>query len=139
MTFLKVQVDAVSVVWLVEEAAAELSLPRGLRLDTNDLAGKSFRRVTSLRLPEGSAKLLLSSKQDQSKWIEAADAQLDVDLDIYSTPCGWRESARKQTEFISEQDAPTGRAKILYTQECDPTESSTLRPGMTCIVLLLYD
>ena len=139
MTFLKVQVDTVNAVWLAGEAAAELSLPNGLRFDTNDLAGKSFRRVTSLRLPEGSAKLLLSSKQDRSRWIEAADARLDVDLDIYSTPTGWRESARRQTEFISEQDAPTGRAKILYMQECDSAESSTLRPGMTCIVSLLYD
>ncbi|KAI0663325.1 hypothetical protein C8Q70DRAFT_1102776 [Cubamyces menziesii] len=129
VTFLKVQVDTVNAVWLAGEAAAELSLPNGLRFDTNDLAGKSFRRVTSLRLPEGSAKLLLSSKQDRSRWIEAADARLDVDLDIYSTPSGWRESARRQTEFISEQDAPTGRAKILYVQECDSAESSTLRPG----------
>ncbi|KAI0368271.1 hypothetical protein BV20DRAFT_969313 [Pilatotrama ljubarskyi] len=129
VTFLKIQVDTVNVVWLVGEAAAELSLPEGLRIDMNDLAGKSYRRVTSVRLPQGTVKLLLTSKQDHSRWIEAASMGLDVDADIYSAPPGWRELARRQTDFIAEQDALTGRAKILYTQEEDPTEASMLRPG----------
>lgn len=100
----------------------------------NDLAGKSFRKVTSLRLPEGTVRLLLASKQDRARWIEAADAQLSVDLDIYSAPPGWQDAARRQMDFIAEQDHPTGRAKILYMEEGDPVDSSRLRPGMTCIV-----
>ncbi|KAI0358672.1 hypothetical protein OH77DRAFT_1587674 [Trametes cingulata] len=129
VTFLKVTVDTVNAVWLVGEAAAELNLPEGLRFDMNDLAGKSYRRVTSLRLPEGTTRLLLASKQDHSRWLEAADMQFDVDVDIYSAPAGWRESARRQTDFIAEQDALTGRAKALYMLEDDLTEASILRPG----------
>ncbi|KAI0633565.1 hypothetical protein C8Q77DRAFT_1157760 [Trametes polyzona] len=129
VTFLKVQIDSVNMIWLADGAAAELALPAGLRLDMNDLAGKSYRKVTSVRVPEGAAKLLLASKQDRARWIEAADAQLSIDLDIYSAPPGWRESAQKQTNFIAEQDRITGRAKILYVEEEDPADSSTLRPG----------
>ncbi|KAL1942384.1 hypothetical protein VTO73DRAFT_5986 [Trametes versicolor] len=129
VTFLKIQVESVNVVWLANGAAAELALPAGLRLDMNDLAGKEFRKVTSLRLPEGTARLLLASKQDRARWVEAANACLSVDLDIYSAPPGWRDSARKQADFIAEQDRLTGRAKILYAAEGDPADSSKLRPG----------
>lgn len=69
VTFLKIQVESVNVVWLANGAAAELVLPAGLRLDMNDLAGKEFRKVTSLRLPEGTARLLLASKQDRARWV----------------------------------------------------------------------
>ncbi len=100
----------------------------------NDLAGKEFRKVTSLRLPEGTVRLLLASKQDRGRWVEAANACLSVDLDVYSAPPGWRDSARKQADFIAEQDRLTGRAKILYAADGDPASSSRLRPGMTCIV-----
>ncbi|CDO69204.1 hypothetical protein BN946_scf185042.g106 [Trametes cinnabarina] len=129
VTFLKVQVDTVNVVWLVGEAVAELTLSDGLRLDRNDLAGKSFSQVTSLRLPDGTAKLLLASKQDRSRWIEAADARIDVDVDVYSAPPGWREAAKRQTDFVAAEDAPTGRARILYMQDKDTSEASGLRPG----------
>ncbi|KAI0762082.1 hypothetical protein BD413DRAFT_680921 [Trametes elegans] len=129
VTFLKVQVDTVNAVWLAGDAAVELTLPGGLRLDMNDLAGKSFRKVTSIRLPDGAAKLLLSSKQDRTRWIEAADVRVDADIDIYSAPIGWRESAQLQTDFIIKQDALTGRARILYAHEEDSTEASVLRPG----------
>ena len=129
---MKVTIDSVNAVWNVGNAAAELSLPSGLRIDTNDLAGKTFRKVTGIRVPKGTVKLLLASKQDRPRWLETADAQLDVDIDIYSTPPGWQESARRQTEFIAAQDALTGRAKILYTPEDPMNPSHRLRPGMTC-------
>ncbi|KAI0665956.1 hypothetical protein C8Q78DRAFT_985325 [Trametes maxima] len=129
VTFLKVQIDAVHAVWAAGEAAAELALPNGLRFDSNDLAGKTFRKVTSLRIPEGSVKVLLSRKQDRARWIEAADAQLDIDLDVYSAPPNWRDSADRQTRFIAEQDVLTQRAKILYTHEDNLTDASRIRPG----------
>ena len=139
MTFLKVNVDTVNVVWSVGNAAAELTLPNGLRIDMNDLAGKTFRKVTGVRIPRCAVKLLLASKQDRARWIEAADARFDVDIDIYSAPPGWEESARLQTEFLAQQDALTGRAKILYTLEDPAMPSQRLRPGMTCIVHLGRD
>ncbi|KAI0645908.1 hypothetical protein C8Q79DRAFT_910949 [Trametes meyenii] len=129
VTFLKVQIDAVNAVWAAGEAAVELALPSGLRFDSNDLAGKTFRKVTSLRVPEGSIKLLLSLKQGHSRWIEAADAQFDIDLDIYSAPPQWRDSAKHQTQFIAKQDVLTRRAKVLYASEDDPASTSRLRPG----------
>ncbi|KAI0743929.1 hypothetical protein C8Q80DRAFT_1355680 [Daedaleopsis nitida] len=129
VTFLQVRIDSVNVVWTVGNAAAELTLQRGLRIDMNDLAGKTFRKVTGIRLPEATAKLLLASKQDRGRWIEAADARLDVDIDIYSSPPGWQESAQLQTEFITEQDATTGRVKILYSHEDTTISSQRLRPG----------
>ncbi|KAI0829807.1 hypothetical protein BC628DRAFT_1477689 [Trametes gibbosa] len=129
VTFLKVQVESVNAVWVTGGAAAELTLPRGLRLDMNDLAGKSFRKVTSLRLPEATVRIILASRQDRTRWIEVADARVDVNLDLYSAPPGWQESARRQADFIAEQDHLTGRAKILYMEEEDPACSSRLRPG----------
>lgn len=139
VTFLKVKIDSVNAVWSVDGAAVEFSLPHGLRIDSNDLAGKSFRKVTGIRLPEGTVKLLLASKLDRSRWLEAGDARFDVDLDIYSAPLGWHESARLQTEFIAKQDAETGRAKVLYTPEDALSATHRLRPGMTCIVHLVCD
>ena len=139
MTFLKVDVDTVNVVWTVGNAAAELTLPHGLRIDMNDLAGKTFRKVTGVRLPQCTVKLLLASKQDRARWIEAADARFDVDIDIYSAPPDWEESARLQTEFLAQQDALSGRAKILYMSEDSTMPSQRIRPGMTCIVHLGRD
>ena len=134
VTFLKVTVDSINAVWSVGNAAVELSLPEGLRIDTNDLAGKTYRKVTGLRLPQATVKLLLSAKQDRTRWIEAADARLDVDIDIYSAPLGWQEAAGRQTRFIATQDAITGRARILYTPEDPNVPVHKLRPGMTCTV-----
>ncbi|RDX54978.1 hypothetical protein OH76DRAFT_1397305 [Lentinus brumalis] len=129
VTFLKVNVDTVNVVWAVGNAAAELALPSGLRLDMNDLAGKTFRKVTGIRLPRCAVKLLLASKQDSARWIEAADVRFDVDIDIYSAPPGWEESARLQAAFLAQQDALTGRARILYLPEDPSMPSQRIRPG----------
>ncbi len=139
VTFLKVNVDSVNIVWTVGNAAAELALPSGVRIDMNDLAGKTFRKVTGVRLPRCAVKLLLASKQDRARWIEAADAHFDVDIDIYSAPPGWEESARLQAAFLAQQDALTGRARILYLPEDPSMPSQRIRPGMTCIVHLGRD
>ncbi|KAH9929533.1 uncharacterized protein BXZ73DRAFT_47994 [Epithele typhae] len=129
VTFLKVKIDSVNAIWSVGTAAAEFSLPSGLRIDMNDLAGKTFRKVTGIRLLSGIVRLFLASKQDHARWLETGDVKFDVDVDIYSAPLGWRESAMRQIEFIVEQDAATGRAKILYSPEDLATPSHRLRPG----------
>ena len=134
VTFLKVRIDTVNIVWSVNNAALEITLQEGLRFDSNDLAGKTFRKVTGIRLPQATAKLLLASKQDRTRWVEAADAHFDADIDIYSSPPGWQETAQQQTDFVALQDAITGRAKILYSLEDQPNTAQRLRPGMTCIV-----
>ncbi|KAH9930383.1 hypothetical protein B0H21DRAFT_878964 [Amylocystis lapponica] len=114
VTFLNFLVDTVNVVWLVDGAAAELSFPKGLRISSNDLAGKFHRKVTSIRLPHASVKALLASRKSGT-WYEATDVIVDANIDIYSAPPGWKESARAQTEFLAAQDNLTGRARFCYS------------------------
>ncbi|KAH8080285.1 hypothetical protein BXZ70DRAFT_901408 [Cristinia sonorae] len=117
VTFLKVCLGSVNVVWNVDSAAVEFALPEGLRIDTNDLAGKTYGKVTSLRIPQASLKTLLASPSSASVWYEAMSVTADGNLDIYSAPPGWREKAAAQTAFISRQDSHTLRARFMYMSE----------------------
>ncbi|OBZ68136.1 hypothetical protein A0H81_11866 [Grifola frondosa] len=132
VTFLKVSLDSLNVVWVAGNAAAELSLPDGLRIDSNDLAGNSYRKVFCFRLPLANVKALLAPNKHTPIWYEAADLKLDANLDIYSAPAGWRESAVAQTKFVIAQDALTERAKVLY--DSDSLSAEALRPGHGALV-----
>lgn len=101
-------------VWHVGGAAVEFALPDGLRLDSNDLAGKTYGKVTSIRVPQVRLKTLLDSPSSSSVWHEAMSMSGDVCLDIYSAPPGWQEKAHQQTAFIARQDQPTLRARFMY-------------------------
>ncbi|KAI0699566.1 hypothetical protein BC835DRAFT_1412549 [Cytidiella melzeri] len=114
VTFLKVAVDQFNLVWHVDNAAAELSLPKGLRLDFNDLAGKSHKSVTSVRVPQASVKLLLSRAAEMNDWHEAMNVLLDLNVDLYSAPTGWMKKAQAQAEFLVAQDSYTERVMFLY-------------------------
>ncbi|KAI0342100.1 hypothetical protein BDW22DRAFT_1358216 [Trametopsis cervina] len=114
VTFFKFAVDQVNIVWHAGNAAAELSLPKGLRLDHNDVAGKNYKSVTSIRIPQASTKLLISRSEDQNDWHEAMNARLDLNVDMYSTPPGWQDKARAQSEFLAAQDSHTERVMFLY-------------------------
>jgi len=102
------------VIWLAGHAALEISLSRGLAVETNDLAGKFHRKVTSLRVPQIYCKVLITTPSGRHNWLEAAQFAFDANLDIYSAPAGWRESGRVQADFIRSQDVLTGRAKLLF-------------------------
>lgn len=135
VTFLKVSIDGLDLVWKAGGAALNFCAPKGLRIDFNDLAGKTYKKVNSIRLRQGVLKLLLASGPNQSSWLEAAHAEVDCCIDLYRAPKGWQEAARKQAKFFVEQDAPTGRAKRLivlhgWTEEFrrEPTGSSSLFP-----------
>ncbi|KZT28945.1 hypothetical protein NEOLEDRAFT_1057065 [Neolentinus lepideus HHB14362 ss-1] len=117
VTFLKVSVDAIAFVWLAGDSALEILVPQGLSLNTNDLAGKLYRKVTTLRLPEAMAKGLRSSGPARRLWLEAVSFTVDLNLDMYSRPDGWQQTAHTQAGFVSTQDVLTGRAKILYAQK----------------------
>lgn len=112
-TFLKVVVDGLDLVWKAGGAALHFCASRGVRIDFNDLAGKVYKKVNSIRLRQGVLKLLLASGPNQSSWLEAAHAEIDCCIDLYRAPKGWQEAARKQAKFMVEQDAPTSRAKRL--------------------------
>jgi len=114
VTFLKISLNALDAIWLAGHAALEVSLPCGLSLEMNDLAGTYYRRVTSLRVPQVCLKVLITTPSGRHTWLEAAQFASDASLDIYSAPAGWRESGRVQADHILSQDVLTGRAKFLF-------------------------
>lgn len=100
-------------VWKAGGAALHFYAPKGVRIDFNDLAGQTYKKVNSIRLRQGILTLLLASGPNQSSWLEAAHVEVDCCVDLYKAPKGWQEAAQSQAEFVVEQDAPTGRAKQL--------------------------
>jgi hypothetical protein len=114
VTFLKFSLDALDATWLAGHAALEVSLPRGLSLEMNDLAGTYYRKMTSLRVPQICLKVLITTPSGRHTWLEAAQFASDANLDIYSAPAGWRESRSVQADYIRSQDVLTGRAKFLF-------------------------
>jgi len=113
VTLLKVTVDGLDLVWKAGGAALHFCVSRGIRIDFNDLAGKTYKKVNSIRLRQGTLKLLLASGPNQSSCLEAAHVELGCCVDLYRAPKGWQEVAQNQAQFFVEQDAPTGRAKQL--------------------------
>ena len=104
------------------------SLPGGIRLDSNDLGGLYHRKVTSLRIPEVSIKVLLSTTTGSNRWLEAGEFLTDLSLDIYTAPDGYRDMARAQTAYVEDQDRLTGRARQMFAplrpQDVDSHSSS---------------
>ncbi|KIO15976.1 hypothetical protein M407DRAFT_234321, partial [Tulasnella calospora MUT 4182] len=117
ITFLKVSLQSVDIVLKDADAVLHLKLPRGLRLDYNDLAGKTYQKVMSLRLPLFQAQNLLRSPYKHDDWFEVASASMDLCSDIYFSPAGWEESAARQLRFVLEQDSLTKRLKFLYSRD----------------------
>lgn len=113
VTLLKVTVDGLDLVWKAGGAALHFCVSRGIRIDFNDLAGKTYKKVNSIRLRQGTLKLLLASGPNQSSWLEAVHVEFGCCVDLYRAPKGWQEAAQNQAQFFVEQDAPTGRAKQL--------------------------
>lgn len=117
VSFLSVSLGCVDIVWDAGLAAVHLRLAEGLTVHNNDWAGSSYRKVTSIRIPITTLSLLLASSFKSGSWVEAAYADVDVSLDIYSSPAGWEESARLQKAFIEFQDAQTGRFAALFNHK----------------------
>jgi hypothetical protein len=135
---LKISVDAVDTTWQLGNTALQFTAPKGLRIDSNDVAGRLYRKVTSVRLRHGCVKLLLASRPSQSVWLEAAQINWDVSLDLYDAPSGWREAARSQAEFIAAQDAPTGRAKALIAVH-GLSKRSTVYHGRSVLSTIFFE
>jgi hypothetical protein len=142
VTFLKVAIDGLDLVWNTGGAALHFCASRGVRIDFNDLAGKAYKKVNSIRLRQGTFKLLLASGSNQSSWLEAAHVEVDCCIDLYRAPKGWQEAARKQAKFVVEQDASTGRAKQLimlhgwtgeFKREPTGLSSNTMRLCSGCL------
>ncbi|KAK2463228.1 hypothetical protein APHAL10511_004883 [Amanita phalloides] len=116
VTFYKVSIKEIDATWRTEHAALSVVIPLGLKVDSNDLGSQFHQRITSVRIPDIVAKLLISGKQERSPWLEAAVFEAHVSLDLYSAPHGHGSHVRTQTEFIKEQDRETGRAQRMFGQ-----------------------
>lgn len=107
---------SVEAIWKAEQAALLVRLPKGIKLDRNDLGTNLYKRVTSLRLPGVAVKILLTGTPRPKTWLEAAEIGSDVYMDIYSSPYNHQAVTRAQLAFIEEQDSLTGRAKRIFEQ-----------------------
>lgn len=125
VTFLKLSIESVDVTWLAGLSAIQISLSQGLSVDNNNVPGKQHQSVTSIQAPQVVCRILLTSETARPSWLEAAEISFDVYLDIYSAPKGWKERGIKQSEFIREQDKPTGRAKRMMEAANSSTNLST--------------
>lgn len=104
---------AIDVTWLAGHAALEIALPHGLVLQVNDLAGKLYRKVTSLRISHISLRVLITAV-GRPRWLEAAHFSSDASIDMYSAPAGWKKSAHAQANFVRAQDILTRRVNFMF-------------------------
>lgn len=115
MTFLNVSLGILDATWLAGQTALNVTLPKGVHFQSNDLASQLYRKVLSIKVPAASIKILLAPPNGRDSWWEAASVSFDVNLDMYSSPLGWKDTARAQTEFILREDCLTGRMSDLFT------------------------
>ncbi|KAG6845925.1 hypothetical protein H0H87_000731 [Tephrocybe sp. NHM501043] len=99
--------------WRAGNAALVIDLPRGIKVDSNDLGGRYHRKATSIRVPEIYIKLLLTSSLHTDRWLEALNLFADAYMDMYSAPCGYRQISKAQLSYIEEQDRLTERARRM--------------------------
>lgn len=91
-----------------------VQLPRGLKVDHNDLSTQHYHKITSLKFPMISVRFLLTSSAGRNAWLEASCLHLNVYADIYSVPNDHTLKAHNQRDFIAEQDKSTGRAQRIF-------------------------
>ncbi|KAG2150597.1 hypothetical protein DEU56DRAFT_37144 [Suillus clintonianus] len=121
-TFIRFSTSHIDATWSAGATAVNLSLPSGLSVHTNDLEGQFCGKLTSVRLPIASLKILLSSRDSKTIWCEAADLSTDINLDIYRSP---KTRNPSQMDFIKGQDELTHRAQYLL-DEVERARSASL-------------
>jgi hypothetical protein len=135
VSFLSVSLGLLNLVWYAGDAAVHICLPKGVSVQNNDRAGLSFRKVTSIRVPQAVAQVMIPSPNDDKRWIEAACMHADLHADVYSAPRDWRESAQTQKNFIEAEDTSTGRLQALFN---DSKGDCALLMGSCMPVLMCY-
>ncbi|KAG1765509.1 hypothetical protein EV702DRAFT_1283104 [Suillus placidus] len=113
VTFIRFSTSHVDATWSVGATAVNLSIPSGFSVHTNDLEGQFCGKLTSVRLPLVSLKILLSSRDSKTSWCEAADLSTDINLDIYRSP---KVHNLSQMDFMKGQDELTHRAQHLLDE-----------------------
>lgn len=113
VTFIRFSTGLVDATLSAGATAINLSIPLGLSVHTNDLEGQFCGKLTSVRLPIASLKVLLSSNASKTTWCEAADLSADINMDIYRSS---KTRNPSQIDFIQGQDELTHRAQFLLDQ-----------------------
>ncbi|KAG1839020.1 hypothetical protein DFJ58DRAFT_813100 [Suillus subalutaceus] len=113
VTFIRFSTSHVDATWSAGATAVNLSIPSGFSVHTNDLEGQFCGKLTSVRLPLVSLKILLSSRDSKTSWCEAADLSTDINLDVYRSP---KVRNLSQMDFMKEQDELTHRAQHLLDE-----------------------
>ncbi|KAH8828053.1 hypothetical protein DL96DRAFT_1601498 [Flagelloscypha sp. PMI_526] len=116
VTFLKVVLGHVDLVWNAGRAALAVRLQQGLALDNNDIAGLYHKKITSIRLPQLTIKVLVDKGSAGAHWLEAGEVALDANMDIYSAPPGWHLKAFEQTKLVEREDSETHRFQRIFAQ-----------------------
>ncbi|KAF5386043.1 hypothetical protein D9615_002215 [Tricholomella constricta] len=114
VTFLKFSLKSVDITWRAGQAALVITLPSGIKVDSNDVGGQYYRKAISLRITEISVKVLLAASLHGGRWLEALKLTADAYLDIYSAPLGFRNHVQAQIAYVEEQDRLTGRARRIF-------------------------
>ena len=123
---MKVGVDSVEAAILFDTVATRAVLSRGLELFFNNIAGTSYRKLTSLTVPQIELQLLYSPKATK-QWLEVARARSSLGFDMYKSPSGWRHDAELQRRFLEAQDATTRRFKNMFGKDVPSGMSSKAR------------
>ena len=105
---------------MVGQTSLQLCLPHGIKFDSNDLAGNSYKKITEIRVSQAVFRALLRSEVRRESWLEAGSVSFDMGVDIYSSPQGWNKAAEAQASFVAAQDALTRRAWFLYENSSRP-------------------
>ncbi|KAG1858104.1 hypothetical protein F4604DRAFT_1684988 [Suillus subluteus] len=113
VTFIRFSTSHVDATWSAGATAVNLSIPSGFSVHTNDLEGQFCGKLTSVRLPLVSLKILLSSRDSKTSWCEAADLSTDINLDVYRSP---KVRNPSQMDFMKGQDELTHRAQHLLDE-----------------------
>ncbi|KAF8320822.1 hypothetical protein DL93DRAFT_2163795 [Clavulina sp. PMI_390] len=119
VTYFSVTIKSVNVAWVLPQAAVQLSLPDGMRFDSNNMPGQYHWTTKSIAIPAVRVRTLLAPAHSPPikggrSWIEVGCASFDFYCDIYGAPLGWRALSERQKLFVEFQDAITRRVPWVY-------------------------
>lgn len=119
VTFDKFNIESIEVVLRAKNSAIQFICKSGIMLDINDAGGWFYSKSTSICVPYIEGKVLLNASAERNTWLEAANVSMDMYLDVYSAPRGFKEHVEKQRAFVEEQDILTGRAARFLGRQRD--------------------
>jgi len=114
VTFLRVNLASVGLIFGTDQVKVEASLPQGLTLSSNNLATLSYQKVNHVRLPRARVRCLLRDTSVGDSWLETASVTLDLNVDAQLSSPGWQEARNKQLSFIQAEDRATRRIPFAY-------------------------